>query len=109
MINYLNLGKVISRGDLVHSAAKLLIGLLIFVAGIYWYVAEVLGMPGVAVVLGVESTFAAFLTVFAGLFGGFLIFLGLIIAWIEYEDLKWEAREKKEKKKPKKKARRRKR
>jgi len=99
MINYLNLGKVISRGDLVHSAAKLIIGLLIFVAGIYWYVAEVLGMPGVAGILRVESTFGAFLTVFAGLFGGFLIFLGLIIAWIEYEDLKWEAREKKEKEK----------
>jgi hypothetical protein len=99
IINYLNLGKVISKGDLVHSAAKLIIGLLIFVAGIYWYVAEVLGMPGVgAFLLGVGgSTFHAFLTVFAGLFGAFLIFLGLIIAWIEYEDLKWESKEKKEK------------
>ncbi len=85
----------------MHSAAKLIIGLLIFVAGIYWYVAEVLGMPGVAVVLGVTSTFMALKTVFAGLFGLFLIFLGLIIAWIEYEDLKWEMKEKKtERKRP---------
>lgn len=111
MINYLNLGKVISRGDLVHSAAKLIIGLLIFVAGIYWYVAEWLGMPGVAGFFGINTTLHALGIVFAGLFGVFLIFLGLIIAWIEYEDLKWESREKKEreKKKPKRKARRRKR
>jgi hypothetical protein len=98
----------------VHSAAKLIIGLLIFVAGIYWYVAEILGMPGVAVILGVTSTFQAFLTVFAGLFGLFLIFLGLIIAWIEYEDLKWEMKEKKTAKKrpaprPKRKPKRRRR
>ena len=99
IINYLNLKKVISRGDLVHSVAKLFIGLLIFVAGIYWYVAECLGMPGVAGILGAQP-WTAFKIVFAGVFGCFLIFLGLIIAWIEYEDLKWEAREKKEKKKP---------
>lgn len=78
----------------MHSAVKLVIGLLILIAGIYWY------LPGaVASMLGVSSTFQAFLTVFAGLFGVFLIFLGLIIAWIEYEDIKWEAREKKEAKK----------
>ena len=111
IINYLNLGKVISKGDLVHSAAKLIIGLLIFVAGIYWYVAEVLGMPGVAGFFGINTTLHALGIVFAGLFGGFLIFLGLIIAWIEYEDLKWEAKEKKEKqtRKPARRARRRRR
>ena len=95
----------------MHSAAKLIIGLLIFVAGIYWYVAEALGMPGVATIFHVSSTFQAFLTIFAGVFGVFLIFLGLIIAWIEYEDLKWEMKEKTEKKpRPKRRtARRRKR
>jgi len=36
--------------------------------------------------------------VFVGVFGLILIFLGLIIAWIEYEDLKWERKEKKKKK-----------
>jgi uncharacterized Tic20 family protein len=82
----------------MHSAVKLVVGLLILIAGIYWY------LPGtIAPMIGVASTFQAFLTVFAGLFGLFLIFLGLIIAWIEYEDLKWEAREKKEAKTSKKK------
>ena len=79
----------------MNSAVKLLIGLLILAAGIYWY------LPGNAIspALGVASTFSAFLTVFAGTFGLFLVFLGLIVAWIEYEDMRWESREKKEQKK----------
>jgi len=77
------------------AASKLLIGIVIFLAGIYWYVAPLLGHSGVAGILGV-SAFRSLVMVFAGTFGLFLIFLGLIVAWIEYEDLKWEAREKKE-------------
>lgn len=81
----------------MNSGAKLIIGLLIFLAGVYWY------YPGnyFAGVLGVGSHVRAFLTVFAGLFGLLLIFAGLIVAWIEYEDLKWESREKKDAKKKK--------
>ncbi len=70
----------------MHSGIKLIIGILIFIAGLYWY------MPGNS--LG--STLADLKTVFMGVFGLFLIFLGLIVAWIEYEDLRWESREKKE-------------
>lgn len=79
----------------MHAGVKLIVGLLVFLAGVYWY------WPGnaVAPALGVASNVKAFLTVFAGLFGLLLIFLGLIVAWIEYEDLKWESREKKDKKK----------
>ena len=82
----------------MNSSAKMIVGILIFLAGVYWY------WPGNAVAgaLGVASTVRAFFTVFAGLFGLVLIFLGLIVTWIEYEDLKWEAREKQEKKKKKK-------
>ena len=74
----------------MHSGVKLIIGIIVFLVGIYWYA------PGNAAApfLGVHSTYRAFLTVFAGLFGLFLIFLGLIVAWIEYEDLKWEKKEK---------------
>ena len=79
----------------MHAGVKLIVGILIFLAGVYWY------LPGntIAPALGVASNVRAFLTVFAGLFGLLLIFLGLIVAWIEYEDLKWESKEKKEKKK----------
>ena len=81
----------------MHSGVKLIIGLMILFAGLYWYAAGMFGMPAFGP-LG-ASAVAALKTVFFGTFGLFLIFLGLIIAWIEYEDLKWEAREKKGKKK----------
>ncbi len=83
----------------MHPAAKLIIGIIIFLAGLYWYAAPLLGQSGIARFLGVESTFAAFVQVFAGLFGLVLIGFGLIVAWIEWEDWKWERREKEEKKK----------
>jgi len=86
----------------MHSAVKLIIGVVIFLIGVYWYTAApIFGHGGIEKIFG-TSTVKAFLTVFAGLFGLLLVFLGLIIAWIEYEDLKWEAREKKEARKKKK-------
>ncbi len=81
----------------MNSSAKLIIGLIILIAGLYWYAADIFGLPGFGR-LGANAV-EDLKTVFFGVFGLFLIFLGLIIAWIEYEDLKWEAREKKSKKK----------
>lgn len=80
----------------MNAVVKLVIGLLIAAAGIYWYAADALQMPGFSV-LG-EYSIAALKTVFFGLFGAFLILLGLLIAWIEYEDMKWEREEKAKKK-----------
>lgn len=81
----------------MHPAIKLIVGLIVFVAGIYWYAAPLFKQYGIADTLGVFSTFQSFVTVFAGLFGIVLIVFGLIVAWIEYEDLKWERKEKKAK------------
>ncbi|MBI4018365.1 MAG: hypothetical protein HY368_02045 [Candidatus Aenigmarchaeota archaeon] len=81
----------------MHSAAKMLIGLLILLAGIYWYASAWVSPNGL---FGV-NTVSALKTVFFGTFGVFLAFLGLLIAWIEYEDLKWEARERAEKERKK--------
>ena len=82
----------------MHAASKMIIGIIIFLAGIYWYVAgsPYLKAPGIQqfVPTTIGSTFQAFLVVFFGLFGLFLIFLGLVIAWIEYEDLKWSSGQK---------------
>lgn len=77
----------------MHTGVKLIIGIIVFLAGIYWY------LPGTAIprFFGVASNFQSFLVVFSGLFGIFLILFGLIIAWIEYEDLRWKGREKKKK------------
>ena len=81
----------------MHAAAKLIIGLLIFIAGVYWYVGPRSSSPCDLFGLGICPT-RAFMDTFVGVFGLVLIFLGLVIAWIEYEDLKWESREKKKKK-----------
>jgi amino acid transporter len=86
----------------MHSAVKLIIGLLIAIAGIYWYAADYIAVNPASTWLGL-SALAALKQVFIGVFGLFLIFVGLIIAWIEYEDLKWQAREAREAKKQKRK------
>jgi hypothetical protein len=83
----------------MHPAAKLVIGLLIFVAGIYWYAGPSFNARsgGTCDLLGFCPT-REFMGVFVGLFGIGLIFLGLVVAWIEYEDIKWSSREGKKKK-----------
>ena len=79
------------------AAAKLIAGLIVFLVGIYWYVAPLFGNHFFSSLVPktVGSTSQAFLVVFFGLFGLILIFLGLIVAWIEFDDLKWESKEKK--------------
>ncbi len=79
------------------AAAKLIIGVIIFLVGIYWYAAPLFGQNFLTGIFG--STFHGFIVVFGGLFGVFLILLGLLIAWIEAEDIKWEKKEKEEQKK----------
>lgn len=86
----------------MNSAVKLIIGLLIAFIGVYWYAIQYL-KPGTTI-LGVLPV-SALATVFVGTFGAFLVFIGLIVAWIEYEDLKWEMREREETKKRRRKKR----
>jgi len=89
----------------MNSVTKMLMGFLIAILGVYWYIAgSVFGWRPAgltpAQTLGI---------VFVGLFGIFLIMLGLLIAWIEYEDIKWEMKEKHMVKKINKKPKRKKR
>ena len=80
-----------SAGNIV----KMLIGIVILVAGIVWYS----GIPG--------SGFAGFLNdlliLIKGSVGLFLLFVGLIVAWMGYDDYKMDkemaTEEKKEEKK----------
>jgi len=81
----------------MHSGIKLIIGIIVLLLGIYWYAAPLFGHYGLQNFFQ-RSTFQSFVTIFAGLFGLLLIGLGLIVSWIEYEDLKWESREKSAKK-----------
>lgn len=84
----------------MHAAIKMIIGILIAIAGIYWYLADYIA-TGWKAIVGINA-WEAFLTVFFGVFGIFLFLLGLLVAWIEYEDLKFEREERKEEKTTKK-------
>ncbi|MCD6557525.1 MAG: hypothetical protein J7K31_00640 [Candidatus Aenigmarchaeota archaeon] len=77
---------------------KMVIGLLIAFAGVYWYYVGRLGRP----ILGVNS-WNALITLFVGGFGLCLLFFGLLVAWIEYEDWKWEREEARTKRRKKRK------
>ena len=78
----------------MHSAIKLIVGILIFIAGLYWYFADIIANNMAATWLG-SSAISALKTVFIGVFGLVLVFVGLLVIWIEYEDIKWEMQEKK--------------
>ncbi len=74
----------------MNSVVKMLIGLLVAILGVYWYVVgSIFGWRPAgltpAQTLGI---------VFVGTFGAFLVMFGLLVAWIEYEDIKWEMKEK---------------
>jgi amino acid transporter len=69
---------------------KVLVGIIIFIIGIVWYA----GIPG---------TFPGFLTALVilleGTIGLFLLFVGLIVAWMGYDDYKMDAEMAKEEQK----------
>jgi threonine/homoserine/homoserine lactone efflux protein len=73
----------------MNNTVKMLIGLLILITGIWWYAAPLLGLGGNPIFPDILPT-KAFATIFSGMFGLVLIFLGLLIAWLEYEDMKWK-------------------
>ena len=77
----------------MNAAVKLIVGIIVVLAGLYWYAADFIGRNVWSGVIG-SSAIGAFKTVFVGVFGIFLIFIGLIVAWIEYEDIRWQRREK---------------
>ncbi len=71
---------------------KMFVGILILLAGLAWYAVEL--YPGLTI-LGVPPL-SALKTVAVGSFGLLLALFGLLMAWVEYEDWKWEQREKEE-------------
>ena len=91
-------------GDNMSSAGnivKILIGIVILVAGVVWYS----GLDWLSG--GIFSGFwVDLLTLIKGSVGLFLLFVGLIVAWMGYDDYKMdqemakEETEKKEEKKP---------
>ena len=80
----------------MHSGIKMIIGVLILIAGLYWYLGDAIAANMASTWLGL-SAISALKTVFIGVFGLILIFVGLLVVWIEYEDLKWDMQNKKKK------------
>ncbi|MBE0520782.1 MAG: hypothetical protein IBX39_00750 [Candidatus Methanoperedenaceae archaeon] len=77
-------------GDIKMSALsnilKILIGLVILVIGVIWY-------TGPAVLLGSYALFGWYgelITLLKATVGLFLLFVGLIIAWMGYDDYKMD-------------------
>ncbi|VVB84188.1 Uncharacterised protein [uncultured archaeon] len=67
---------------------KMLIGIVILIIGIVWY-------TGISGYLGYWNELLALLKATIGLF---LLFVGLIVAWMGYDDYKMDAEMSKEKK-----------
>jgi hypothetical protein len=79
-------------GDLMSSAnniLKMLIGIVVLIVGIVWY-------TGVSGYLGYWIELLNLLKATIGLF---LVFIGLIVAWMGYDDYKMDAEMAKEEKK----------
>lgn len=76
-----------SAGNII----KMLIGIVILVAGIVWYI----GIPG----SGFEGFLKQLLDLIAGSLGLFLLFVGLIVAWMGYDDYMMDKEMAKEEKK----------
>jgi uncharacterized membrane protein len=79
-----------STGNII----KMLIGIVILIAGIVWYI----GLEWL-----MKDSFAGFLgdllTLIKGSVGLFLLFVGLIVAWMGYDDYKMDKEMAKEEKK----------
>jgi hypothetical protein len=67
----------------MNAAAKLMIGLLVTIAGIAWYMFGSAFSPYIGM-----SAFNALKVIFVGSLGMLLIVIGLFVTWIEIEDIK---------------------
>jgi hypothetical protein len=80
-------------GEIMSSAGnivKMLVGIVILIAGIVWYT----GIPGIF-----DGFLGQLLVLIEGCVGLFLLFVGLIVAWMGYDDYKMDQEMAKEEKK----------
>jgi hypothetical protein len=81
------------EGGIMSSTGKLtkvLLGILLMLAGFVWYFVKV-PLIGSALSSGdVVPFWRSFLVVFAGTFGIILLFAGLILTWLSYDEYKYK-------------------
>ncbi len=83
--------KELSKGDYMSSASnvlKMLIGVVVFIIGIVWYI-PTYGL----------NFWTELVNLLEAVIGLFLIFAGLIVAWMGYDDFKMDKEMAKEEKK----------
>ncbi len=64
----------------MNNGVKMVIGILLMAAGIYWYIGNI---PYFGAAL-----WKSLKIVFEGVFGAFLFFMGMLVAWIAWDDYK---------------------
>ncbi len=74
---------------------KMLVGIVIFVIGVVWYTGPQVSLGG----FDLFKWYNDLLTLLKGSIGLFLLFVGLIVAWMGYDDYKMDAEMAKEEKK----------
>ncbi len=73
-----------SAGDL----ARILLGILLMLAGIAWYFMDVPLLSGLLSSGELVPLWRSLLIVFGGVFGLALLFVGLILTWLSYDEYK---------------------
>ncbi len=85
------MGEIMSS---VGNILKMLVGIVVLIAGIVWYIGIDWLSGGIF-----QGFWKELLILIEGSFGLFLLFIGLIVAWMGYDDYKMDKEMAKEEKK----------
>jgi hypothetical protein len=67
---------------------KILIGLLLMLAGVAWYFIKVPFLTGALSLGSLVPFWRSFLVTFAGIFGILIFLSGLVLTWLSYDEYK---------------------
>lgn len=67
---------------------KILVGLLLMVAGVAWYFIKVPLLGGILSTGALVPFWRSFLVIFAGFFGVLIFLSGLVLVWLSYDEYK---------------------
>lgn len=67
---------------------KMAVGLILMLVGVAWYFVKVPVLTGTLASGGLVPFWRSFLVLFAASFGLIVLFAGLLLAWMSYEDYK---------------------
>ncbi len=91
----------------MHAAAKIIIGLILVLIGLALFVDSVVPITGTTGTFGIDWL-GNFIIVLTGVIPIMLILVGLLVVWLEADELKMEKEFSEEEEKPKKKRKKKK-